>query len=171
MQEREEEDSKLDARKRKRLERDPLHLGIIVERANLKPRAREIDLAAKLNKSQLQSAYMPANQHGGYYCDVCDCTMKDSLAFLDHINGTYHNRALGMKMEVEKSTLDQVRKGIELAKKKKKGLAVPNERSDLTLLTDGKSLKKSSGSDRDEKSTSEDDNDDMAKIMGFGKFQ
>lgn len=142
-----------------------------MERAKLKPREREIDLAAKLNRPQLQSANMPANQHGGYYCDVCDCTMKDSLAFLDHINGTYHNRALGMKMEVEKSTLDQVRRRIELAKQKKKGFAVPNEQCNLKLLTDGESPKKSNSTALDEESGSSDDNNDMAKIMGFGRFQ
>lgn len=150
------------------MERDPLHLGVIVERAKLKPRDRDLDLAAKLNKSQMQSSSMPANQHGGYYCDVCDCTLKDSLAFLDHINGTYHNRALGMKMEVEKSTLEQVRKRIDLAKKKKHGLALPEEHDTIQLLTAGTSPKKSGDTDVEEESGSDDD--DMAKVMGFGSF-
>ena len=40
-------------KKRKRQERDPLHQGLIVQRANLKARDFQIDLAAKLNKTQV----------------------------------------------------------------------------------------------------------------------
>ena len=43
----------MDARKRKRLERDPLHQGLIVARANLKARDYQIDLASKLHKTQV----------------------------------------------------------------------------------------------------------------------
>lgn len=50
------EDEALEARKRKRLERDPLHQGLIVARANLKARDYQIDLAAKLNKTQVGAA-------------------------------------------------------------------------------------------------------------------
>lgn len=45
----------------------------------------------------------------GYYCSVCDCILRDSASYLDHINGKYHNRALGMSMRVERSTADDVR--------------------------------------------------------------
>lgn len=44
----------------------------------------------------------------GYYCSVCDCILRDSHSYLDHINGKYHNRALGMSMRVERSTAEQV---------------------------------------------------------------
>ena len=55
----------------------------------------------------------------GYYCNVCDCILRDSQSYLDHINGKYHNRALGMSMVVEKSTADDVRKRFEELKKTK----------------------------------------------------
>lgn len=51
----------------------------------------------------------PLSQQAGYYCGVCDCVLRDSQSYLDHINGKYHNRALGMNMVVERSTVDQVR--------------------------------------------------------------
>lgn len=55
----------------------------------------------------------------GYYCNVCDCILRDSQSYLDHINGKYHNRALGMSMVVEKSTADDVRKKFDELKKTK----------------------------------------------------
>lgn len=56
LQEKKAEDEALDAKKRKRLERDPLHQGLIVARANLKARDYQIDLASKLNKTQARAA-------------------------------------------------------------------------------------------------------------------
>ncbi|KAL4514908.1 hypothetical protein Ndes2526A_g03741 [Nannochloris sp. 'desiccata'] len=114
------DDPALDARKRKRLENDPLHQGLIVQRANLKARDQQIDLASNLHRTTVHSVTAPLSQQAGFYCDVCDCVLKDSMAYLDHINGKWHNRALGMSMTVEKSTADQVRKRLEEAKRRKK---------------------------------------------------
>ncbi len=50
----EKETEAFDARKRKRLERDPLHNGIIVERSELKQRDFQIDLASRLGKTQVR---------------------------------------------------------------------------------------------------------------------
>jgi U4/U6.U5 tri-snRNP component SNU23 len=92
----------LEARKRKRLERDPLKQGVIVERSHLKARAAALDLTAALNKRQsVVAGAVPASQ-AGYYCAVCDCSLKDSTTYLDHVNGKWHNRALGMSMRVER---------------------------------------------------------------------
>lgn len=57
---------------------------------------------------QVVGLNMPLSQQAGYYCSVCDCILRDSQSYLDHINGKWHNRALGMTMRVEKSTVDQV---------------------------------------------------------------
>lgn len=54
----------------------------------LKAREEKVVLDANLNKTQVvQSAAGVASKTPGYYCKVCDCTVKDSVNYLDHING------------------------------------------------------------------------------------
>ena len=50
--------------------------------------------------------------------------MKDSQAYLDHLNGRNHNRLLGMSLEVEKSSVEKVSAKI-LALKAKRNLPEP----------------------------------------------
>ncbi|KAI7831898.1 hypothetical protein BX661DRAFT_169756 [Kickxella alabastrina] len=44
----------------------------------------------------------------GFYCKVCDVTVKDSLTYLDHINGKNHQRMLNRSMSVARETVDDV---------------------------------------------------------------
>jgi U4/U6.U5 tri-snRNP component SNU23 len=108
-------DAAAELRRQKRLERDPLHQGLIAHRSNLKARDRELDLESRLGKTQMVVAGASASAQAGYYCSVCDCTLRDSQSYLDHINGKYHNRALGMSMRAERSTAEQVRQRLREA--------------------------------------------------------
>ena len=57
------------------------------QRDLLRAREYKVDLDSRLNKTTVVSAN---DGTGGYYCEVCDCVIKDSMNFLDHINGTHN---------------------------------------------------------------------------------
>jgi U4/U6.U5 tri-snRNP component SNU23 len=59
------------------------------QRELLKARDEKIVLDANLNKTQVVSvgAAGPASKQPGFYCKACDCVVKDSTNYLDHING------------------------------------------------------------------------------------
>merc|ERR1712131_34665 len=88
------------------------------QRDLLRAREYKVDLDSRLNKTSVVTAN--DNRDGaGYYCEVCDCVIKDSMNFLDHINGKKHIQNLGMSMKLKKSTVEDVKARFELLKKKK----------------------------------------------------
>jgi U4/U6.U5 tri-snRNP component SNU23 len=89
-----------------------------VKRAPLKARTKPIDLESNLGKTTVISGNTPLHQQGGFYCSICECVVKDSANFLDHVNGKKHQRMLGMSMRVERSTLEQVRARLQAHKRK-----------------------------------------------------
>jgi U4/U6.U5 tri-snRNP component SNU23 len=84
----------------------------IVERDKLdlkRSRAgNELNFNNMVGKSMVVTSNTPMAQGGGFYCTVCECVVKDSISWLDHINGKKHNRALGMNLRVERSSLEDV---------------------------------------------------------------
>lgn len=113
------------------------------QRAYLKARKSKVDLERKLGTSEVINPDAVANSGGaatadagavsitdgvtksstgvGWHCKVCDCYLKDSMTYLDHINGRKHQRYLGYSMRVEKSTKSQVTSKLsDLAEEKRK---------------------------------------------------
>ena len=70
----------------------------VVVRNPLKRREGESDIYANVGKFQVITTSTPLSQRGGFYCHICDCLLKDSASWLDHLNGrkrAYNVRLLG----------------------------------------------------------------------------
>jgi len=79
------------------------------KRAYLKSREEDLNLEAKVNQRRVITDATPLNEVGGYHCELCQCTLTDSSTWLDHINGTKHQRRMGLSMRVEAAGVDKVK--------------------------------------------------------------
>jgi uncharacterized membrane protein YgcG len=79
------------------------------KRAYLTSRTGDLNLEAKVKQRRVVTDATPLSQAGGYHCELCQCTLTDSSTWLDHINGTKHQRRLGVSMRVEAAGVDAVK--------------------------------------------------------------
>lgn len=50
---------------------------------------------------------------GAFYCDLCQCSIKDSISYVDHLNSRLHISNMGMGMRAQRATLDAVLKKLD----------------------------------------------------------
>jgi len=97
------------------------------QRTFLKQRTQDLALDKNLGKSQVVTQHTIKPMQGGYWCSVCECLLKDSSTWLEHINGRRHNRNLGMNMKVEKIGIDRVREKLKAMRKVPEDEAEPED--------------------------------------------
>jgi len=139
------------------------------KRAFLKSRTQKVDLEGKLGTTEIidpaaasatksnlsdndvlkpSSGVTKCSDGVGWHCRVCDCFLKDSLTYLDHINGRKHQRYLGYTMRVEKSTTEEVSsilKGLADKKRERDGnnaITAPIDFEDVVRQKDEEALKR-----------------------------
>lgn len=78
-------------------------------RAWLTKRDFDIDLESKIGTSEVIASV----QKSGFYCKLCDTTMKDSNRYMQHVNSRFHQKALGMSMRVRRSTVEEIQNAFD----------------------------------------------------------
>ncbi|KAF9619978.1 hypothetical protein IFM89_010594 [Coptis chinensis] len=173
-----------------------------VQRKPLKHRDFEVDLESRLGKTQVVTPIAPLSQQedggppsisldvwasnalwlaesAGYYCSVCECVVKDSANYLDHINGKKHQRALGMSMRVERASLQQVQERFENLKKRKNEVSFTEQDLDERILKqqqeeeERKQQRRERKKEKKKEKAAEEEIEvdaDVAALMGFGGF-
>ncbi|XP_038988450.1 zinc finger matrin-type protein 2-like [Phoenix dactylifera] len=172
--EREREEKEEGGRSRSKAKAPP------IQRNPLKHRDFEVDLESRLGKTQVVTPIAPLSQQAGYYCAVCECVVKDSANYLDHINGKKHQRALGMSMRVERASLQQVQQRFDMLKKRKGPGGFTEQDLDERILKqqqeeeERKRQRRERKKEKKEKAVQDEPEDidpDVAAMMGFGGFR
>lgn len=141
------------------------------ERKPVKSRDHDLNLEKMIGKRQVLADKKGAEidkTKTGFYCNLCDCVLKDNNAFLDHINGRKHLAIAGHSIHTTRSTLQDVRE--RLSKKRDReevdtlGLAQQQlqkaKEDDEALRAERRARKKMKRQKRHEDQDSGDDEDD-----------
>jgi len=164
--------------------------GAIVERKNLSvgsiiQRDYKKELEARVGTKTIVN--LDTGEGLGFKCKETGVILRDSMSYLDHINGKKQQRALGMSMRVERSTVDQVKARFESHKRKKAeadamghvdfskrvAMAEEDEEELRRQRAERKKAKKEAKKEQAAKPPEEElggMDPEMAAMMGFGGF-
>ena len=102
----------------------------------------------------------------GFYCEVCTCTLRDSQAYMAHLNSRNHLANAGFAMKVERSSASQVKQRFakHTNSKKKFGASLIGSKrrpegsdTDLVAATASSAASFDSDSDYNDKKSPEDE--------------
>ena len=159
------------------MERKELNVASVIQRDYKK------ELEARVGTKTLVN--LDTGEGLGFKCKETGVILKDSMAYLDHINGKKQQKALGMSMRVERSTVDQVKNAFANAKRKKAEAKeaqlvdfktrVKNAAEEEEALRNERQERKKAKKETAKTSKSVDDDlggmdPEMAAMMGFGGF-
>ncbi|KAG0223678.1 hypothetical protein B0O80DRAFT_516856 [Mortierella sp. GBAus27b] len=145
-------------------------------------RSERLNLESAVGKTQVVQGG-PSGRTPGFYCKVCDCTLKDSIAYMDHKNGKDHLRNMGVNTKAQRETVTDV--DAMLKSLKRRAEEPRKDRYDLDArLEEAKRQEEREKAEKrerkkqkkNEKKTQDDDVDgggmdpDMAAMMGFSGF-
>lgn len=132
------------------------------QRTYLKQRTIDLNLDKNMGKSQVVTAHTIKPMQGGYWCSVCECLLKDSATYLDHVNGRRHNRNLGMNMKVEKVGVDRIREKLKAMRKEPEAIEPEDIAKRIQALEEEQDEKKRRKKDKkkNKKRKGQDDNNE-----------
>lgn len=159
-------------------------------RAYIEARKVEVTGGDEVGKVKVvTAAQMEVGAGAGFYCEVCKCLLKDNMAYISHVNGKNHQRALGFSMRVERKGVSSVKDKLAGLKRKLKGedTDCPPARAPVPAPEPEPAEEKESGEGSDDdtfpskkkkKQEVEEEDDvgaeevdpEMAAMMGFGGF-
>ncbi|EGN99870.1 hypothetical protein SERLA73DRAFT_180123 [Serpula lacrymans var. lacrymans S7.3] len=152
----------------------------------MKRREGSLELDKNLNKTMVvQNPGGRGPGQPGFFCEACSRTYKDSVGYLDHINGRAHLRKLGQTTRIERSTLEQVRARIAFLREKTKEASNAKSFDFDQRLAEIKAKEAAARAEKKAQKKAEkerarvelvkdsvmqEEDDEMAKMMGFGGF-
>lgn len=147
--------------------------------APLQARSESIDFNKFVGKVSIQDGGV-----GGFYCDVCQCVIRDSVNFLDHKNSKMHIRLMGMSFRTKRSTLEEVKEALRAAKLKRqqkfefnleeqvKKIQEDEEEKKRVLkeIKRQKKLEKKNKMQKVDEPEDDEDYEELKRVMGFTSF-
>ncbi|OQR82703.1 hypothetical protein ACHHYP_15603 [Achlya hypogyna] len=156
-------------------------------RAFLKARTKQVELEENVGKTVVLKPTDDTAKATGYFCEVCEVTLKDSVSYIDHINGKRHLRRLGFSMRVEKVGVEAVKERLNMASKRKwdpsvakkpdaveayeKKLAEMDAEANLKKKLKKEAKKQQAAAPAPVDVFATEDEEAMMAMMGFGGFQ